>query len=128
LTNLLGASVPLTSQLDPVAETLVVFWNPACGFCRAMHGDLRAWDERFEDGAAALVLVSAGKIAAVREEGFHSPVLLDPKFEAASQFQADGTPIGVLVGSDATIRSGLATGSGQIFALAARRRLTSLNG
>ena len=25
-------------------ETVVLFWNPGCGFCRAMHDDIRAWE------------------------------------------------------------------------------------
>ena len=26
-------------------ETLVLFWNPGCGFCQQMLPDLKAWEE-----------------------------------------------------------------------------------
>ncbi len=26
-------------------ETMVLFWNPGCGFCQQMLPDLKAWEE-----------------------------------------------------------------------------------
>jgi uncharacterized membrane protein YphA (DoxX/SURF4 family)/thiol-disulfide isomerase/thioredoxin len=115
-TNLEGASVPLADQLDPKSDTLVVFWNPSCGFCRAMRDDLRRSESA--SGARAMIVVSSGDINAVRNEGFRSPILLDPGLEGAAKFDVDGTPMGVLIGPDATIRSELIVGAKQILAIA----------
>jgi uncharacterized membrane protein YphA (DoxX/SURF4 family) len=115
-TNLEGASVPLADQLDPKSDTLVVFWNPSCGFCRAMRDDLRASESA--SGTRAMIVVSSGDITAVRNEGFRSPILLDPGLEGAAKLDVDGTPMGVLIGPDATIRSELIVGAKQILLVA----------
>jgi uncharacterized membrane protein YphA (DoxX/SURF4 family)/thiol-disulfide isomerase/thioredoxin len=114
--NLEGASVPLADQLDPKSDTLVVFWNPSCAFCRAMRDDLRASESA--SGTRAMIVVSSGDITAVRNEGFRSPILLDPGLEGAAKFDVDGTPMGVLIGPDATIRSELIVGAKQILVIA----------
>jgi uncharacterized membrane protein YphA (DoxX/SURF4 family)/thiol-disulfide isomerase/thioredoxin len=119
-TNLEGASVPLAGQLDPKSDTLVVFWNPSCGFCQAMRDDLRASESA--SGTRAMIVVSTGDVNAVRNEGFRSPILLDPKLEGAAKLDVGGTPIGVLIGPDATIRSELIVGAEQILAIANQPR------
>ncbi len=115
-TNLEGASVPLAGRLDPKTDTLVVFWNPSCGFCRAMRDDLRASESAI--GARAMIVVSAGDVTSVRNEGFRSPILLDPRLEGAAKLAVSGTPMGVLIGPDATVRSELMVGAEQILAIA----------
>jgi len=113
--DLEGAPVALATQLDAAAETLVVFWNPSCGFCRAMRDELRALTAK-----RAIVIVSTGDVATVRAEGFRAPTLLDPDLERSSKLAVAGTPIGVMIGPDATVRSALVIGAERIFALAAR--------
>jgi len=112
--DLEGTPVALTTQLDTTAETLVVFWNPSCGFCRAMRDELRALASR-----RAIVIVSTGDVATVRAEGFRAP-LLDPELKGAAKLAVAGTPIGVMIGPDATIRSAPVMGAREIFALASR--------
>ena len=34
---LVGLDGEPVALVDPDRETLLVFWNPACGFCRSMH-------------------------------------------------------------------------------------------
>lgn len=119
-TSLEGATVALASQLDSQAETLVVFWNPSCGFCRAMRDELRASES--SNGKSAMVLVSTGDSDAVRKEGFRSPVLLDPELAGAAKFGVNGTPIGVLIAPDATIQSELIVGAEQILSMVRRLR------
>jgi thiol-disulfide isomerase/thioredoxin/uncharacterized membrane protein YphA (DoxX/SURF4 family) len=118
LEELGGGTVALRDGLAADRETLVVFWNPGCGFCRAIHDDLRAWEQDAGANDSALLVMSAGEPEAVRGEGFGARVLLDPDFEGARAFGADGTPMAVLVGPDATIRSGLGGGAPAVLALA----------
>jgi thiol-disulfide isomerase/thioredoxin len=99
-------------------ETLVVFWNPACGYCRSMRDALRQWEHRTSKTALQLVIVSAGDEASVRAEGFQSPVLLDPDFSLGRAFGIGGTPMAVLVDADARIASSVASGSEAVLALA----------
>src|SRR5215212_9097292 len=40
-------------------ETLVLFWNPGCGFCQQMLSDLREWEKNMTAGAPKLLFVSA---------------------------------------------------------------------
>ena len=47
-------------------ETLVVFWNPGCGFCQQMLPDLKEWEARAPENSPRLLLVSAGSEAANR--------------------------------------------------------------
>jgi thiol-disulfide isomerase/thioredoxin/uncharacterized membrane protein YphA (DoxX/SURF4 family) len=102
-------------------ETLFLFWNPACGFCRSMHDELLLWEEAPPEGAPALVVVSSGSAELARKDGFRSLVVLDPEFAASSAFGATGTPMAVLVDRDGRIASPLAAGAEAIFALAGAR-------
>jgi thiol-disulfide isomerase/thioredoxin len=102
------------------AETLVIFWNPGCGYCRSMHGDLQRCERRRPKTAPRLVIISAGDEASVRAEGFESPVLLDPDFSLGRAFGIGGTPMAVLVDAEARVASTVATGSKAVLALAGR--------
>jgi len=118
LPSLDGGSVNLA---DLRHETLVVFWNPECGHCRAMHGDLLAREAGTNGGSPRLVIVSSGEEAAVRAEGFSSTVLLDAYFEAGDEFGIGGTPMAVLLGADGRVASGVAAGARAIWGLAQPR-------
>jgi thiol-disulfide isomerase/thioredoxin len=100
-------------------ETLLLFWNPDCGFCRAMHEDLLAW-EMSANGAPRLVVVSSGDEAKTRAEGFRSTVLMDAANNAGSAFGADGTPMAVLIGADGRVASRPVAGADAVFELAGR--------
>lgn len=102
-------------------ETLVLFWNPGCGFCRSMRDDLLAWEHRAPVGAPRLLIVSSGEERSVRAEGFSSTVVLDPDFSVGTAFGAGGTPMAVLVDSEGRIASSLAAGAKAVFAFAGGR-------
>jgi thiol-disulfide isomerase/thioredoxin len=106
---------------DVKKETVVLFWNPGCGFCRSMHDDLLAWEKRAPVGAPRLLIVSSGEEASVRAEGFLSAVALDPDFKVGAAFGAGGTPMAILVDSEGRIASRLAAGAEAVFALAGAR-------
>jgi thiol-disulfide isomerase/thioredoxin len=98
-------------------STVLVFWNPDCGFCRAMHGDLVAREHTTNGSSPRLVIVSSGDAESSRGEGFESLVLLDRDFAAGAAFGAAGTPSGVLVNESGLVASKVAVGADAILAL-----------
>lgn len=125
LAELDGGSVALNERLDPIRDTVIVFWNPGCGFCRSMRDDLRAATLGADADRPAIVVVATGDEEDVRAEGFEAPVLLDPGLEASSAIGANGTPMALLAASDGTVRSGLAVGAADVLGLARRARLAA---
>lgn len=115
LHDLDGARVSLA---DPERDTLVLFWNPGCGFCRSMLDDLHDW-ERAADDSLRLVIVSSGDTAETRADGFRSTVALDPDYAAGAVFSAGGTPMAVLIDRTGHIASALVAGAAAVMALAA---------
>jgi thiol-disulfide isomerase/thioredoxin len=98
-------------------ETFLVFWNPTCGFCRAMHQDLLDWERAANGVRPRLVVVSSGNEEMTRAEGFRSTVLLDQNFAVGRSFGARGTPTAIRLGADGTVASDVVVGSAPILAL-----------
>src|SRR5205807_5233784 len=71
-------------------KTLVLFWNPGCGFCQRMLDDLKAWEDQPPTGAPRLLVVSTGGVEENKAQGLRAPVLLDQGFSVASRFGASG--------------------------------------
>jgi peroxiredoxin/uncharacterized membrane protein YphA (DoxX/SURF4 family) len=92
-------------------ETMLLFWNPSCGFCARMLDDLKAWEQSAPKGAPRIVLVSTGTADQNRAMGLSSTVLLDSGFTVGPRFGARGTPSAVLVDARGRIASGVAVGS-----------------
>ncbi|MGH2560422.1 MAG: redoxin domain-containing protein, partial [Thermomicrobiales bacterium] len=116
LPNLEGKTVNLSDfQGDP---TLLVFWNPGCGFCRRMVDDLKAWEADPPKGAPKVLLVSTGEVEANKALGLASPTLLDQGFAIGRAYGASGTPSAILIDKDGKIASGVAVGSPGVLALA----------
>lgn len=122
LTGLDGAERELAELVD--GPTVLLFWNPGCGFCRAMHEDLLAWERERPVAAPALVVVSAGNADDVRAEELSSPVLLDPEWEVATALGAGGTPMGLLLDGERTIASSPVVGAEAVLDLLGARRLS----
>jgi thiol-disulfide isomerase/thioredoxin len=91
--------------------SLVLFWNPDCGFCRSMHEELLAWEAAATGSSPQLLLISSGDQERTRAEGFRSPVLLDTEHAASEAFRAGGTPSAVLVDADGRVASELLMGA-----------------
>ena len=108
------------------SPTLVLFWNPGCGFCQRMLEDLKAWEARPPSGAPKLLVVSTGTVEANEAMGLHSPVLLDEGFHAGSTFGANGTPMAVLVDDEGKIASEVAAGAQAVLALAGHQQDTTV--
>ena len=97
---------------------LLLFWNPACGFCQRMLAPLREWERKASLEAPQLVVISSGTVEENRAMGLRSPVLLDQEFATGYAFDAGGTPSAVLIDAAGNIASELAIGASAILALA----------
>jgi thiol-disulfide isomerase/thioredoxin len=99
-------------------ETLVLFWDPGCSFCRRMLPYLKQWEENAPGGAPNLLVVSAGTEEANREMGLDSLIVLDQDFALEREFGASRTPSAVLVDAEGKIASKVAVGALAILELA----------
>jgi thiol-disulfide isomerase/thioredoxin/uncharacterized membrane protein YphA (DoxX/SURF4 family) len=97
-------------------RTLLLFWNPSCGFCQKMLPDVKAWKR--PEGAPELVVISSGTLAANRGQGFRARVLLDPDFGFVRIFGAMGTPSAVVLDREGRVASEVGVGAPAVFALA----------
>ncbi|MDP8952454.1 MAG: TlpA family protein disulfide reductase [Actinomycetota bacterium] len=102
-------------------ETLVLFWNPGCGFCQQMLPDLKELESDPPRGAPKLLVVSAGTAEANEAMDLNSPVVLDQAFSAGRAFGAPGTPAAVLVDAEGRVASNVAAGAPAVLALAGAR-------
>jgi peroxiredoxin len=100
-------------------DTLVLFWNPACGFCQQMLDELRRWEESELQGTPRLLLISTGSVEDNKAMGLRAPILLDQSFSAGTAFGTTGTPSAILVDHDGKIASELALGAAAILQLGA---------
>jgi peroxiredoxin len=100
------------------SNTLVLFWNPDCGFCARMLEDLRAWEASAPPGAPKLLVVSTGTPEANQALGLRSPIVLDQGFATGNAFGVSGTPSAVLVDAKGNIASEVAVGAPAVLALA----------
>lgn len=110
-----GRAVDLAALGDQ--ETLLLFWDPDCGYCRGMLPDLREWEEAAEEDSPRLLVVSSGGPQANRALGLRATVLLDPGFAAAPTFGASGTPSAVLLDERGRIASEVAAGADEVLDL-----------
>ncbi len=107
-------------------DSLVIFWNPNCGFCTKMLPDLRLWEERHAAEVPALLLISSGSVAENRALAMQATILLDQQFTTGAAFRVRGTPSAVLVDASGKIASGVAVGAPAIFTLANLNRRTTV--
>lgn len=103
------------------SETVLVFWNPGCGFCQQMLDDLKAWEATRPKSAPKIVVVSSGTAETNRAMGLRSPILLDEGFAVAGSFGASGTPMAVLLDVGGHVASEVAAGARGVLELAKGR-------
>jgi peroxiredoxin len=97
--------------------TMLVFWNPACGFCQRMLPQLKDWEKAKSEKAPRVVLISNGSHEANRAMGLSSTVLIDDKFAVGQRYGASGTPSGLLIDADGKVATGLAVGEPSIMGI-----------
>ena len=117
LADLEGEEVSLQERFGG-QETLVLFWNPGCGFCQQMLPDLEEWEATSPEDAPKLLVVSAGTEEANKEMGLTSPVLLDQNFATGRAFGASGTPSAVLVDAEGKVATEVTVGAPAVMELA----------
>ena len=127
LRDLAGKKVNLATTFRG-KKTLVLFWNPGCGFCQQMLDDLKDWEANPPEEAPKLLVVSAGTKEANKAMGLRSPVVLDHDFGVGRAFGANGTPSAVLVDEEGKVASELAVGAPAVLALAGVAQDTANNG
>jgi peroxiredoxin len=99
-------------------ETLLLFWNAACGFCQELIEPLKALE--LSDAAATrrLVIVARDDARATGAAGFRSMVLADVDARLSKAFGAHGTPMAVLLDPRGRVASDLAIGARAVLELA----------
>jgi thiol-disulfide isomerase/thioredoxin len=99
-------------------QTLLLLWDPACGFCQRMLDDIKEWERERNGAQPELVVVSAGSRQANKKQGFRSLVLLDSGFRVGQLLGGGGTPSAVLVDEQGRIASEVGVGAPAVLALA----------
>jgi protein-disulfide isomerase len=118
--DLKGETVTLTSFGG--SKTLVIFWNPGCGFCQQMLDDLKKLDADPLPGGPKLLVISTGAIEDNLAMNLSSPVVVDPDFQSGPAFGANGTPMAVLLDDEGKVASEIAAGADAVLALAGAKR------
>jgi peroxiredoxin len=110
---------------------LLIFFNPACGFCRELKEKVESRKQKTEietggDGAGnsglsegpAMLIITTGDIEVNRtlfaEFKVSCSVLLQKGSEVAQVYKADGTPSGYLIDADGKIASELVMGGDEL--------------
>src|SRR5262249_52184157 len=101
--------------------TILLFWNPACGFCQQMQPDLERWAMQRGPEEPELLVISSGTPAQNRQINVGGTVLTDAAFRAGNAFGANGTPMAVLLDESGRIASEAVAGAVAVFALARSR-------
>ena len=119
LKDLSGRTTSLEELLAAAKPVILLFVHPDCGPCAALLPKARGWQEQM--GAhCGLVLISQGSqkqnLAKIKGPAFPH-FLLQEKQEVSEAYQCAVTPSGVVVRSDRTIGSPVASGSEQIQSL-----------
>lgn len=104
------------------SESLLVHWNPHCGYCASIAESLGALRPRLEEQGVGLVLLATGPEGlnrdVARTAGLEPSLhLLDP--EARSPFFGYGTPVAFHVDAGRRLLSPLAVGNADVPELAA---------
>lgn len=121
--DVMGAQVSLSDFVG--VDTLLLFWDPGCPWCRKMSDDLLRWEQKPPRNAPQLVFVASGELDKIRSESrmFKSRFLYDSEFEVPALFGTSSTPSAVLIDREGRIASSLAKGLPNVLALAGIRKV-----
>jgi thiol-disulfide isomerase/thioredoxin len=120
LPDLEGKTVKLADYKGK--QTLLVFWNPGCGFCKKMTDDLKAWENDKPEGAPEVILVSTGTVEANKALGLSSTTVIDEGFATGRKFGATGTPSAILIDPAGKVASEISVGGPNVIALASGKK------
>jgi peroxiredoxin len=126
LPDLAGTQHTLSEFLGSPA--LLVFFDPACGFCRRMAPDLA----KLSEAAPRVVVLSMGDAEENRRlaetNGWRSDVLLQTAREVEGAYRVRGTPSAYLIDAEGKIASRVAAGAPEIFNLLDEATPTAADG
>jgi methylamine dehydrogenase accessory protein MauD len=100
------------------SPTLLLFWNPACGFCQRMLEHVRSLEAKLSKGMLKLLIASSGSAETNQAMGLQSPIILDQSLTLGPAFGANGTPMAVLIDAEGRIASEVVAGASAVLALA----------
>lgn len=120
LPSLSGKRVSLTTYRGK--KTLLIFFNPGCGYCAKMAPNIASLPVDGADGRPIPILITAGDRLAnrqiVKANNIRAPMLLQKANEVAERYKAAGTPTGYLVDEEGRIASELVIGAEALLAMA----------
>jgi peroxiredoxin len=105
---------------------LLIFFNPACGFCRELAPQLAALTQNNSQPSTfnsqpLVLIISSGDAEANRslfeQRKVSCPVLLQKESEVAAAYQANGTPSGYLISAEGKLASSLTMGGDALLKL-----------
>jgi peroxiredoxin len=103
-------------------DLLLIFFNPQCGFCTKMAADLAALPADGGAGGTVPIVVTTGNVEEnrklVERYGIRCLVLRQEQMKVATQFRAQGTPMGYRIDAAGRIASELAVGAEPLLKLA----------
>lgn len=97
--------------------TVLLFWNPGCGFCRRMLPQVRAWETQANPALTRLVLISSGAADSHHDHALRATILLDGAFATGRAYGIEGTPSAILVDANGRIASETIVGEPAILGL-----------
>jgi peroxiredoxin len=119
LPDLMGGRRSLTDFRG--SRLLLIFFNPACGFCTRMAPAIAALSVDGRDGTPIPLVITTSDVEEnrrlVAEHQMHCPVLLQEQSDVASQYECHGTPMGYLIDEQGRIASEQAVGADALLAL-----------
>jgi thiol-disulfide isomerase/thioredoxin len=108
----------ITSAQLKGKQTLITFWSPTCGYCKAMADDLMSWERSRGAEDPDLIVLTPAEDSLQLE----SPVLIDPESKTATKLGMQGTPSAILVNEKGIVASETAIGAQDIWALVGKRK------
>lgn len=106
-------------------DTLLLFWNPKCGFCGKMLPDIKALELNKEKTSPPILVISTDDVQANRAMLLQSTVLLDRSFSVGTSFGVSGTPSAILVDANGKIASPIVVGATNVLAFMGGKTMTS---
>lgn len=106
------------------SDTLLLFWDPGCPYCRSLSEDIRKWEEKPPVGAPRLLFVASGDSEKIEDASrtFRSRFLHDREHGVGPLFGTSSVPSAVLIDRDGRIASVVGVGLPNVLALAGIRR------
>jgi thiol-disulfide isomerase/thioredoxin len=108
-----GGTISLAELWGSSTPVMLLFTARHCGPCRALLPSVAEWQRTHRDKLRIAVVVDGSNEGNADEAGLED-VLIDPKSELYTAFQANGTPSAVLIGIDGKVASWVSAGSESI--------------